>query len=199
VKLLLSDFSAVSTREVSGVRVCKQLGVESCGHVLDPTLLVDVSFYDRFLNECVGDLSERYILDYTLDGSVFKQGIVSELQSVLGLDVVSINTNSRLDIPGWLNKFRGSSFVFTDSFHGMIFSIIFNKNFVVVGNLSRGVSRFKSLLSDLGLDSRLLLEGNFDVGDLKSLMNADIDYESVNLKIKELRLVSSNFLNSSIS
>jgi exopolysaccharide biosynthesis predicted pyruvyltransferase EpsI len=57
----------------------------------------------------------------------------------------------------WVRGFMDADFVVTDSFHACIFSIIFNKPFVVVGNAKRGMSRFESLLSMFSLQDHLLL------------------------------------------
>ena len=63
-----------------------------------------------------------------------------------------------------------------DSFHGMVFSILFNKPFWVIGNEERGISRFSSLLSKFGLESRLLSVNNLDAVDL----NQSIEWKRVN-------------------
>lgn len=56
----------------------------------------------------------------------------------------------------WLRGFADSEFVVTDSFHACVFSIIFHKQFVVIGNKARGLSRIQSLLKKMGLEDRLL-------------------------------------------
>lgn len=53
-------------------------------------------------------------------------------------------------IEDWFAEFR-DEYVVTDSFHGMVFSIIFNKPFSIVMNPSGGNDRYISLLSQLGL------------------------------------------------
>ena len=50
-----------------------------------------------------------------------------------------------------------AEYVLTDSFHGMAFSIIFEKQFLVVGNKRRGLARFTSLLGELGITERLIV------------------------------------------
>ena len=59
-------------------------------------------------------------------------------------------------IESWLRGFYDAELVVTDSFHACVFSIIFKKQFVVVGNKKRGMSRFESLLKMFGLDERLV-------------------------------------------
>ena len=82
-----------------------------------------------------------------------------------------------------------------DSFHGMVFSIIFNKPFWVIGNAHRGMSRFTSLLKVFHLENRLLDASGLDDVDLSQ----SIDWESVNEilkeKQKECKLLLLNSLN----
>ena len=71
-----------------------------------------------------------------------------------------------------------------DSFHGMVFSIIFNKPFWVIGNASRGMSRFTSLLKVFSLEDRLL-----DVNNLKNIdVSKPINWESINGILEEKRI-----------
>lgn len=76
----------------------------------------------------------------------------------------------------WLAAFRDSKMTIVDSFHGMVFSIIFNVPFWVIGNSERGMSRFVSLLKIFGLEDRLI-----SINDLNSMdLNRSIDWEYVN-------------------
>src|SRR5690606_8307050 len=77
----------------------------------------------------------------------------------------------------WLQSFDDAAFVLTDSFHGCIFSIIFNKPFIAVGNTKRGISRFESLLKHFGLSERLVYPS--DRIDGKLLLQT-IDWDAVN-------------------
>ena len=64
----------------------------------------------------------------------------------------------------------------TDSFHGTVFAIIFNKPFVVICNKSRGISRIQSLLEIFNLQDRFVgLEE-----DIAQMRLFDIDWEKVN-------------------
>lgn len=67
-------------------------------------------------------------------------------------------------IQEWLASFAQADFVVTDSFHGTVFSIIFNKPFVVLPNKGRGVSRFESLLKDISLENRIF--SDFLISDI---------------------------------
>ena len=56
----------------------------------------------------------------------------------------------------WLRGFMDARYVVVDSFHGCVFSILFNKPFIAIANSGRGETRFTSLLKTFGLSSRLI-------------------------------------------
>ncbi|WP_346992891.1 polysaccharide pyruvyl transferase family protein [Alteromonas gracilis] len=87
-------------------------------------------------------------------------------------------------------------YVVTDSFHGCVFSIIFNKPFIAVGNVSRGLARFNSLLSMFNLEKRLVdSELNID----KEILVSEIDWNQINIKRSELIKEASSFLQTYLS
>ena len=71
--------------------------------------------------------------------------------------------------------------VITDSFHACVFSILFNKPFVVLGNKKRGMSRFTSLLKLFGLEDRLVSS----MDEIAQL--GEIDWAQVNAKRQALK------------
>lgn len=94
----------------------------------------------------------------------------------------------------FLKLFRDASYVFTDSFHGSVFSIIFQKQFCVFERdkntkISKN-SRLYDLLSKFQLSDRLIK----NVADIKSVLNNKIDYEKVNYILERERKTSAEFL-----
>ena len=97
----------------------------------------------------------------------------------------------------WLQTIQNAEFVVTDSYHGMLFSIVFKKQFVVWVNEKRGATRFISTAQQLGLQDRL-------VTDVKNVNEApwyteDIDYEAVHAKLAILQEESVAFLKSNLN
>ena len=93
-------------------------------------------------------------------------------------------------VEDWISAFMEAEMVVTDSFHGCVFSIIFNKPFWVIGNKARGMARFETLLSQYGLQDRLINPsevGNIDV-------NKPINWDEVNNKRKELQDIAVDFI-----
>ena len=144
---LAQKFNAVSVREESGIKLCKEyLGVDATW-VLDPTLLLTMDDYLPFCKE-VPVNSEKYLAVYVLDESNQVIDSYKKEAAMRGLVVKKFHANAKstLTVPEWLAMFRDASYVVTDSFHGTVFSIIFGKEFKCVYNEGRGVARFESLL-----------------------------------------------------
>lgn len=174
---LAKKFDGISVREKSGITLCdKYLGVKAT-HVLDPTLLLYAEDYVKLCSH----ISKRYpfVFAYVLDESEDKiKGIVSFAER-RGLPYIIKGVNNTVSdddtIELWLSYFRDATFIVTDSFHGTVFSIIFNKDFYAFGNKNRGNSRFDSLLEIFDLKDRM-------VNDLLSEKIDDISWEVVNKK-----------------
>lgn len=165
---LIKLFDAVSVRERSGIELCKnKFGVDAV-HLLDPTLLLKKEDYVNLIvnsgntTKPMGELM-CYILDETYDKKMLIARIAHEknltpFRANAQTDDVNASLSDRIQLPveQWLRNFQEAEFVVTDSFHACVFSIIFNKPFVVVGNKKRGMSRFQSLLEMFELKDHLL-------------------------------------------
>ncbi len=197
IKPLLADFHAVSTREQSGVLICETLGRADCRHVLDPTLLVDASFYDRFTipRRDEGSGTKR-MLTYILDGAQDKSRLVSDALATLGKHYAlrELGLQSDASVSEWVSEFKNADYIVTDSFHGTVFAILFRKNFIALGNSGRGLSRFMSLLGGFRLESRLLLNEYVDKDRLRELVGTVVDYSTVDDILPRLRNDSADFL-----
>lgn len=197
-------FDAISVREDSGVDLCRErLGVEAT-HVLDPTLLLSKDDYMKLVSAANTPQSPGDMLCYILDQTAFKTEVINRISAAQHLTPFNVNAqvdNSALPVEqriqppleAWLRGFYDAKFVVTDSFHACVFSIIFGKPFIAIGNASRGMTRFTSLLRLFGLESRLITESHPDLPadyttlpDLSSLLekyrNASHNFLDSNLK-----------------
>lgn len=199
---LLKEFNFVSVREQSAVSLCEQKLNTKATHVLDPTLLVDKSVYLNLLQaetkkNNVGELF-YYVLDKTKDKNEFIESVASQLgtNTFTAYPKETRKTTHTIDdianyiypsVNDWLRGFHDASFIITDSFHGTVFSIIFNKPFIAIANEERGKARFISLLKLFNLEHRLVT----DVEKThRSIIYESIDYSSVNQRLNELRKTS---------
>lgn len=205
---LLKTFAAVSVREDSGVKICKQYFDIDAENVLDPTLLLSVDDYRMLIKNGKTEPVAGNMLVYLLDETEEKTRLVNKIAIEKGLKPFYIDVDtederiplkSRIKIPveQWLRSFADADFVFTDSFHGSVFSIIFHKQFIVYANKDRGLTRFESLLGQLQLNDRMIFsKEEFDIK--KELVNSYIDYSKVELVLYNKRLKSLEYLSRSI-
>lgn len=202
IRKLLSKFDAISVRESTGISICSELGRDDVAHVLDPTLLVEKKFYETLLsNKLTSQVSDR-ILCYILDQTSFTDAVQNKVFGKISNAEIKYIFDSKSPyqkhtIPEWLKEFFEASFILTDSFHGMVFAIIFNKPFVVVVNQGRGAARFESLLNRLGLQNRMVHKNaSYDVNHL---IETPIDYDEVNSRLNTWRQESKNYLKASLN
>lgn len=193
---LLRDFRAISTREFDGVDICKTLGRSDCVHVLDPTLLVPASFYERFTSPPVIGRENKYILSYILDKGPQVDGLLHKIQVDTGgeIPVLAIGLDAKLTVDKWVDLFSKASYIVTDSYHGLLFSIIFKKKFTVVVNRKRGASRFDTVLSLFNLQHRAIELDYIKNGFVSGFFDCDINYGLVSGVLDEHRNISSNYL-----
>lgn len=202
---LLKKFVAVSVREKSAVKICEEhFGVEA-KHVLDPTMLLPIEYYIKIFERDNTPKSKGNLLVYILDDSdEIKQEIksfsihnkfipfkVNELEKVQSKSYAY----KLPSIEAWLRGFYDAEFVITDSFHACVFSIIFNKPFVCIGNKNRGNARFDSLLGMFGLENRLVDK----ISTISGKINQPIDWIAVNSILDIKRRESMSFLKKALT
>ena len=144
---LAKQFDAISVREESGVRLCKDYLDVDATWVLDPTLLLSKEDYLPICED-VPICNEKYLAVYVLDENENVTSAYEKEANKRGLIVKKFKAGfkSTLSVPEWLAMFRDASYVVTDSFHGTVFSIIFGKEFKCIFNKKRGSARFESLI-----------------------------------------------------
>lgn len=168
----IRKFSYVSTREFSGVQLCREkLSVNGCLQVLDPTFLLSKEDYIKVFNSAGIPKSPGNLLLYILDEDEYKKNIINNVLQMTNMvpfrvnsyvedNSVSIEKRCQPPVEKWIRGFYDAKYVVTDSFHACVFSIIFNKPFVVVANPQRGLDRIISLLNIFGLKNCLYKNGN---------------------------------------
>lgn len=206
----ISKFDLVTVREYSGINLCKTYLSANAEHVLDPTLLLRKEDYIHLICESDAKASEGNLMTYVLDQSPEKQQIIDAVAAKLGLKAFKVMPNKVFgckhkpvnikdyvypSVEQWIRGFLDAKFVVTDSFHGTVFSIIFNKPFIAIGNKGRGLSRFTSLLRLFNLENRLI----YTIEELDNALMCSIDYSLVNSILEEKRLYSQTILRSCLN
>ena len=163
----LKRFDAISVREESGINLCKEHLDVVPQLVLDPTLLLSKDDYCKLIDKANPKSHKGKLLDYVLDDSESISSLISYISGERNIQPFSVNGKPfaegtkaedcvKPSIESWLRGFRDADFVVTDSFHACAFSMIFNKPFCVVGNKTRGMARFNSLLKIFHQEFRLI-------------------------------------------
>lgn len=191
---LAKRFDAISVREDTGVELCRKYFEVEAKHAPDPTLLLNKDDYLKLIGRehLTGNPKGvyTYFLDKTPEKLALAQRISDELcehthshQAILDINpfaTSNINDFIMPDIKEWLTGFLNAKYVVTDSFHGCVFSIIFNIPFIAIANEKRGNSRFTSLLKLTGLNSQL---ASITDKNPTEILNNKIDWESVTKNI----------------
>lgn len=201
-RALLQDFKAVSVREESGIGLCRKIFGVKALQMPDPTLLLNAGEYSNLINKSrTRRPCSRYMADYVLDSA-------PEIQQLLEATARQQNMYRQhlmphvhaekcrdrfpMSVPQWLRCIRDSQYMITDSFHGCVFSIIFNRPFICLGNAARGSSRFDTLLKTFGLQGRMLTEPTPQA--VEELISTPIDWAGVNARIEDERRRGLQFL-----
>lgn len=166
--ILYSKFKAVSVRETSSIRLLEQYGWAnpSPRHLLDPTFLLSKEEYIG-ISEDNSVEKQSFVLCYILDVNDEKKRIIDEICETRDLQPCLVTLGDNVSIPQWLGLFNKAEFVITDSYHGLVFSLIFNKPYRLIRNSFRGNARFDSVFELFGLTDS---EDNPDWGEINSII-----------------------------
>lgn len=199
IRFYLDKFAGISVRENTAVDIMKNMfGIDS-KWTLDPVFLCDKDIYEKLASTYMkNNPDEKLLFSYLLDPTdktahclnyiankkKLKLNVIADaVHDTFLYEQYNIDVLKNPSVEMWLASLINSNFVITDSFHGICFSIIFNKDFIAVCNKARGATRFTSLLGLLGLKDRLV--DSIDEIESNPSLFGSIEYESVNQKLKE--------------
>jgi polysaccharide pyruvyl transferase WcaK-like protein len=201
---LIKKFDAISVREDTAVEFCKRYFQTDTIQTLDPTFLLNKNDYIELVDKEKNSGQEKYLFTYILDNSENNNKIVNIIAKTYKLKLRSgmpvkqfIDFGKRTleecifpSISDFIQGVQQANFVITDSFHGTVFSIIFNKPFISIANKGRGETRFTSLLKLFNLEDRLINSPDLSSIDLLK----EINWNEVNSILKQRQEESLNFL-----
>lgn len=204
----LPEFNHISVRENASVSFLQGSFKVNSTWVLDPTLLLTRQFYDELLRRSFvspDGVSEKYVFTYMLSWKTanISEIVASVIEQTGAICAVShqkkkvFGFSQKKSIPEWLLSIRNAEFVVTNSFHGTVFSILFQRPFLCVAlscdknTLESGMNvRIVSLLTRLELLDRLVFdETKVELNKLKK-----IDWARVESLLSEWRQESLSFL-----
>ncbi len=201
----IEKMDAISVREQSAKRILEYAGLrKSVEVVVDPTMLLTREDWDEVAAQRV--IKEPYVFVYSFSDCKFKQTIV-DFFAAKGIKVYFIPYAKRVwnsydgkspmeplyDVGPreFLSLIKNAEMVFTDSFHGAVLSIIFNKPFYVFERNKKGKTSMNTRLSDLltsfELNCRLIKTMPVNVYQ-------EINYSEINKQLEERREKSLHWL-----
>lgn len=147
-----NKFYKVSVREKSALNLLNQYGWNNpkADWLLDPTLLLKKEDYIELINASQTSLPTEKLFCYILDLTKEKQNVIETVSKEKGLRPF-ITGLHEISIEQWLRNIAEAEFIVTDSYHGFVFSIIFNKPVRLLFNKYRGNARFESILKMLDM------------------------------------------------
>lgn len=211
INSLIKDFCGVAVREQTSISLIRDVMKWQCKEpqfTLDPTFLLEKEDYFHLIREA--KVKEPFSLNlfyYVLDINEEKEERIRDFADKLNLKPYTIYFSDKKKacqmikqgftpkVEQWLLCISHADFVITDSYHGMVFSLIFNKQFLVWKNKERGAARFNSLLDILEIRNRFIsLDGPMSIESMEL-----IDYEKVNKLLSNYKMQSFSFLNNQLN
>lgn len=187
---MLNKYDRISVREEQGTKIVNQLTGRIVRSVLDPTMLLTE---DKWEKVAIKPKDEKYVVCYFLTFNKEYYEKAKEFADRKNLKLILISTTKetytldcdiRIDVgpSEWLGYIKYADYVFTDSFHGCVFSMMFEKIFFIFkrfsdSNANSQNSRIYNFINIFGMDN--ILVNDINKFDFYSEIN--IDY----VKIKE--------------
>lgn len=214
-KVYLSKFNKISVRENKALDLCKSQGFNDAIVVVDPTLLLNKSIYEKIYSDSLYSDANPYIFIYIINIRTSKEIYWPQIESFANAhnlevksvsssgylpacDIIPNHVNIMATIPEWLELISRSTVVFTTSFHGIVFSILFHKPFYAIllnNEYAKGNDRIATLLKELGLEDRMVSKDSA----LEFCTENNIDWDVVDKKLETVKAASMKFIDDVLS
>lgn len=204
---LLKDFNYISVREKDAQKFLEKNAIKS-QLTLDPTLLMKKEEWKTLLKDV--DIKKPYILYYSVNSRKYSINITKKVAKALGgIQVINLVLHPKSNFSGFkyeidyspeefLTLVNNAKMICTNSFHGTVFSIIFEKPFIAMFDMKNNEiikeERKYTLLKNLGLENKIYTE-NMEINVDKIL---ETNYNKVNQKLECLKMKSIEFLKESL-
>ncbi|MBY0007040.1 polysaccharide pyruvyl transferase family protein [Priestia aryabhattai] len=189
VKERVERLDGVGVREQSGVEILRELNINTAVNVVDPVFLLDQEEWNYIGTR---EFKEKYILIYDFDNSDLIKKMAKQIGKEKGYKIYTINQSKLkyadkyyiFDGPEtFVSLVRNAQYVISNSFHAAVFSIIYEKDFVIINRKEAINTRMRDLLDDLKLDHRLVNE-DYKLNQLLEKVNYEESKRILNKKIE---------------
>ncbi|MCM1123046.1 MAG: Coenzyme F420 hydrogenase/dehydrogenase, beta subunit C-terminal domain [Eubacterium sp.] len=215
----LKKFDAISIREREMIEPAREkIGRNDIVNVLDPVFLCPVQLYDEVIQDIKRENRTPFVFAYILrhghpeDNKRLLELVrklchleaficanpneYDKMKKAYGEDVLPV-----LSVEEWIYFMKNAAFYLGDSYHGLCFSLIFHKQFIIVyrpAKVNASNERFKSLLRIVGLEERLLEDETVDLQKAAELIQKPIDWEAVDERLDQARTFSYQWLKNAL-
>ena len=192
-KNLLKKFNGISIREKGSLSLIKKYFGINPEIVLDPTLLINKKYYYNLIkNHPNNSKNNDYIFVYKKYGPEQLKGFILKASNELNYNIYNYKLNNKSKIEDFIYFLANSKAVITNSYHGTIFAIIFNKPFVSFSWKGSAGERLNSLANLLRIKNRIIC--NNKIPETKLLIKPlNINIEILNkMKIKSINFIKKN-------
>lgn len=200
---LLSKFETISVREVQGVKICQEVFGVNAQVICDPTLLMPS--YDEICEPRIATNPDNELVLFKFKRNTNIEKYLLSQVKAKKLRMVKLGDfhprrgcvcRPFYSVKTWLNNMRYARFVLTDSFHCMVFCILFNTPFIAMPTSPSRSSRMLSLLRQLNLAERFCWDEKDLLNRFDTIYNTPIDFCEVNRHIEAMRQNGLDFLKS---
>lgn len=207
----LKNFSNISVRENVAVQMLESINIKNVAHVCDPTLLLEKNEWSNIESPPTTiKLGDKFIFVYLLNCSTPNISFINKFASELNLslvfvfgDALKINnaiidcslTLNECSIENWLWLANHSEYIITDSFHGVVFSTIFNKKFFALSHLENKNPniRIMDYLNTIDEKNKMININDFNLSDY------NWDYIKINKNIALFKQLSIEYLDTALN
>lgn len=196
---LLNGMEYISVREKSDADMVKALIKKDVPVLIDPVMLLSSQEWKSLESEKML-VQEKYIFVFLLGETTFDMHEeISTISRLYHLKIVTFNDRNNVDIYSssieeWIRLIDNASLVYTDSFHAIAFSILFNTPFIAKNRstLSATDVRIFTLTKKFNMENRIC-ESFDDLKLRKNLM--EMDFSCVNDVLDNEKVKSMTYLN----
>lgn len=189
-----SRFKAISVRDSKTYDIVKTLGNKEPIVVLDPTLIMEN--WEPYIQPCK---EKNFILYYSMTVDQEERAAVEKMAKKSGKRLITVGCRNKwCDKIVYANPFefmgyvKAADYVVTSQFHGVMFSLIFNKKFII---FSQGKGKVIDAIEKFGLEDREVSGRK----DLLEILETKMDYERINGAIKKRKAESIDWLENALA
>lgn len=160
-KKYLKTFSIITLREYAAATSIKAITGKDVSDTCDPTFFLSCEDWDKLALE--PKINKKYILVYQMSPSYLFVKFAQQVAKIKGLSIVYVpfpygickcSMKPHIGPCEWLGYIKHAEYIITDSFHGCIFSLIYERNLII--KISQLGDRIKNLAEKLGIRERIV-------------------------------------------